>query len=90
VVRLDDGTLHDLGAPQTVDYPDAESVILEWQTKWVPTWTIFLLDQPTIVKNAAGQRPVENIVGPLVRRRHGGMQPANTAREEMFGKGAPV
>jgi predicted RNase H-like nuclease len=56
----------------------------------VPTATIVLLDQPTIVKNAAGQRPVENIVGSAVSLRHGGMQPANTARGEMFGKKAPV
>jgi predicted RNase H-like nuclease len=56
----------------------------------VPTATIILLDQPTIVKNTAGQRPVENIVGSAVSLRYGGMQPANTSREEMFGKKAPV
>jgi len=49
-----------------------------------------LLDQPTIVNNAAGQRPVENIVGSPVSRRYGGMQPANIAKEEMFGKETPV
>jgi len=49
-----------------------------------------LLDQPTIVTNTAGQRPVENVVASLVSRRFGGMQPANTARTEMFGEGAPV
>ena len=49
-----------------------------------------LLDQPTIVTNAAGQRPVENIVGSPVSLRYGGMQPANTAKEEMFGTEAPM
>jgi len=88
--HLDDGTFHELGPPRIVDYPQAEGVILKWQAEQVPTATIILLDQPTIVKNAAGQRPVENIVGPSVSHRYGGMQPANTAREEMFGKEAPV
>ena len=90
VLHFDDGTFHGLGVPQIVDYCEAEGVILKWQTEQVPTATIILLDQPTIVKNAAGQRPVENIVGSPVSLRYGGMQPANTAREEMFGKEAPV
>lgn len=90
VLHFDDGTFHDLGAPQIVDYREAEGVILKWQAEQVPTATIVLLDQPTIVKNAAGQRPVENIVGSTVSLRYGGMQPANTSREEMFGKEAPV
>lgn len=49
-----------------------------------------LLDQPTIVTNATGQRPVENLVGSPVSLRYGGMQPANTSRGEMFGNNAPV
>jgi predicted RNase H-like nuclease len=90
VLHFEDGTFHGLGAPQIVDYREAEGVILKWQAEQLPTATIVLLDQPIIVKNAAGQRPVENIVGSPVSRRYGGMQPANTAREEMFGKEAPV
>ena len=85
-----DGTFHGLGAPQVVDYPGATNVIDQWQREKKPTATIVLLDQPTIVKNAAGQRPVENIVSSPVGLRYGGMQPANTARVEMFGKEAPV
>ncbi len=90
VVHSDDGTFHELGPPRIVDYPQAEGVILKWQAEQVPTATIVLLDQPTIVKNAAGQRPVENIVGSAVSLRYGGMQPANTSKEEMFGKEAPI
>ena len=89
-IRFNDGTFHGLGTPQVVDYREAEVVILKWQAEQVPTATIVLLDQPTIVRNAAGQRPVENIVASPVSLRYGGMQPANTAREEMFGKEAPV
>jgi predicted RNase H-like nuclease len=89
-VRLNDGTFHGLGTPQIVDYREAELVILKWQAEQRPTATVVLLDQPTIVKNATGQRPVENIVGSPVSLRYGGTQPANTAREEMFGNEAPV
>jgi predicted RNase H-like nuclease len=90
VLQHDDGTFQELGVPRTVDYREAEGVILEWQSGHLPTATIVLLDQPTIVKNAAGQRPVENLVSSPVGRRYGGVQPANTAKEGMFGKAAPV
>lgn len=82
-LHFDGGTFQGLGAPQIVDYRKAERVSLNWQAEQTPTATIVLLDQPTIVKNATGQRPVENIVGSLVSLRYGGMQPANTARQNM-------
>jgi predicted RNase H-like nuclease len=90
VLHLHDGSYRELGQPQTVDYPQAQALILKWQSDFVPTATIVLLDQPTIVKNPTGQRPVENIVGSAVSLRYGGMQPANTSRAEMFGDKAPM
>lgn len=90
LVHRDDGTFLELGTPQNVDYPQAEAQILRWQADFGPTATVIMLDQPTIVNNAAGQRPVENIVGSSVGLRYGGVQPANTSKEEMFGAGAPV
>ncbi len=90
VLQLDDGTFHELGQPRIVNFHEAEEVILQWQAELGPTATIILLDQPTIVKNATGQRPVDNLVGSPVSRRYGGMQPANTGKEKMFGKEAPV
>jgi predicted RNase H-like nuclease len=88
--RCEDRTFQELGPPQVVDYRKAEQVILEWQRTLNPASTIVLLDQPTIVRNRSGQRPVEHIVGSSVSLRYGGMQPANTAKTEMFGKDAPV
>ena len=90
VLHLDDRTLQELGPPRIVDYPQAAGVILKWQAEQAPSSTIVLLDQPTIVKNVRGQRPVENIVGSAVGLRYGGMQPANTSRKEMFGEEAPM
>jgi predicted RNase H-like nuclease len=84
------GTFHDLGPPKTVDYPRAEASILEWQAQYTPTATVVLLDQPTIVKNAEGQRPVENIVASSISLRYGGMQPANTSKRAMFGTEALI
>lgn len=90
VLQLADGTFRELGLPQIADFVDAEEAILKWQVELKPTTTIILLDQPTIVRNSAGQRPVENLVGSSVSLRYGGTQPANTAKEKMFGKEAPV
>lgn len=90
VVRDDDGTFLELGLPEIVNYQEAEETVLQWQAQLNPATTLVLLDQPTIVKNAVGQRPVENLVGSPVSRRYGGVQPANTSRTEMFGREAPV
>ncbi len=48
------------------------------------------IDQPTIVKNPSGQRPVDNLASSPVSLRYGGMQPANTSKKAMFGEDAPV
>jgi predicted RNase H-like nuclease len=89
-LRWDSGALDELGPPMVVNYADAERVVKGWQDQFKPTATVQLLDQPTIVNNATGQRPVENIVGSSVGRRYGGMQLASMARTEMFGEEAPV
>ena len=90
VLHSDHGALQELGPPLVVNYADAEQVVRNWQAEWNPTATVQLLDQPTVVNKAAGQRPVENLVGCSVGLRCGGMQPANRSRIEMFGDGAPV
>jgi predicted RNase H-like nuclease len=73
-----------------VDYGEASNVINRWKAAHVPSSTLVLLDQPTIVENDVGQRPVERIVCSPVGRRRGGMQPANKGRSDMFGTDAPV
>lgn len=52
--------------------------------------TVLALDQPTIVPNATGMRPVEKVVATLVSWIGGGVQPANRGRRGMFDDGAPV
>lgn len=89
-LRLSDGQLLELGEPIVANFTQAEHAIRSWQEAHQPISTVVLIDQPTIVKNASGQRPVENIVGSVVGRRRGGMQPANTSRQGMFDEGAPI
>ncbi len=61
-----------------------------WTEHSYSSTSLRYIDQPTIVKDASGQRPVENLVASPVSRRHGGMQPANTSRQGMFDPGAPI
>jgi len=90
VLHRADGMLEELGPPSVASYREGEEMILEWQTKHATASTLILLDQPTVVPNAAGQRPVENLVASPVSLRYGGVQPANTARHTMFGTSAPL
>lgn len=90
VLVHEDGRFEELGIPMNLNYREAERVILQWQSEKLPTSTLILVDQPTIVQNATGQRPVESIVCSAVSLRYGGMQPANTGRIEMFGTQAPI
>jgi predicted RNase H-like nuclease len=85
-----DGVMQELGAPVAADFPEAAALIRSWQRLHAPSRTLILLDQPTVVPNASGQRPVENIVASPVSLRYGGVQPANTSRHDMFGATAPV
>jgi len=90
VLRARDGSYQELGLPLVASFEQAEAAILGWQRQHDPQSTIVLIDQPTIVKNSAGQRPVENLVASPVSLRYGGVQPAHTGRAEMFGSSAPV
>jgi predicted RNase H-like nuclease len=90
LILRNDGNVQEIGLPVIVNYPEAERLILDWQREYTPDRTLILLDQPTIVKNPGGQRPVEGIVSSSVSLRLGGMQPASQSRVEMFGEAAPV
>jgi predicted RNase H-like nuclease len=48
------------------------------------------IDQPTIVPNLAGGRPVERVAASIISFVGGGVQPASRARTSMFGDDAPI
>ena len=90
VLQLADGSVRQLEDPLVADFVEARAQIDAWQATHCPDRTLILLDQPTVVANAEGQRPVENLVSGPVSRRRGGVQPSNTGRVEMFGDAAPL
>ena len=48
------------------------------------------IDQPTIVPNVSGCRPVERAASSLICKLKGGVQPANRSKEVMFGDSAAI
>ena len=52
--------------------------------------TLIALDQPTVVPNLVGMRPVERAAAALVGWLGGGVQPANRARKGMFCDASPI
>ena len=52
---------------------------------------VIAIDQPLIVKNAYGRRPVEDAISPLVGRFRGGVQPSSRVGcANLFGDNAPI
>ena len=52
--------------------------------------TLIALDQPTIVSNSQGKRPVESAVSPLMGWIGGAVQPSNRSRLGMFCDASPI
>lgn len=61
-LRTPDGHIRVLGEPEVVNYAQAGDRVAAWQDEHRPARTVVMLDQPTIVQNAKGQRPVEALV----------------------------
>lgn len=51
---------------------------------------VVALDQPTIVPNLSGSRPVDKVAGALISWIGGGVQPANRSKLGMFDDAAPI
>lgn len=90
VLREEGGRCRELGLPDATNFENAAVRIASWREACRPRRTVILIDQPTIVRNANGQRPVEHLIASPVSRRRGGMQPANTGRLGMFDADAPI
>jgi len=52
--------------------------------------TLVALDQPTVVPNLTGMRPVERVAAALVSWLGGGVQPANRGKAGMFCDASPI
>ena len=53
-------------------------------------YVLVAVDQPTVVPNETGSRPVDGIARGLISKLGSGVQPANRGKETMFGSNAPI
>ncbi len=87
-VSVQDGSVVGWHPPRLVSFDGALAFIKEVRSS--DGVTLVALDQPTIVANAVGMRPVERAAASLVSWLGGGVQPSNAGRVGMFCKDSPV
>ena len=77
-------------APSLATFEEAAAIINRWAA--AGQYVLIAVDQPTVVPNREGCRPVDRIAGSLISRLGGGVQPARRAggAEKMFGDDAPI
>ena len=84
--------------PEPAGFDHAAAIIEE--LKSTHHYVLVAIDQPTIVPNQTGSRPVDRVAASLVSRLRGGVQPANQGKTRsgrtiqsklrMFGPNAPI
>lgn len=87
-ITLKEGALSDFCPPRLVNFDEAADLIKKFSSE--SDFTLVALDQPTIVPNYEGMRPVERVAGSIVNSIGGGVQPANRSKASMFGEEAPI
>lgn len=87
-VTLRDGQVVDFTPPTSARFADAVALIDMAQQQ--SDVVLIALDQPTLVPNDQGIRPVERVAGSVVNRIGGGVQPASRSKLSMFGPDAPI
>ena len=84
-----------LGAGHKVDFKRPELADFDEALAYVQTQTklhdlcLVAVDQPTLVPNETGCRPVDRVAASLVSYIGGGVQPANRGKRLLFGDAAP-
>lgn len=74
--------------PRLVSFAEAKTFIDDVGKGFA--FRLVALDQPTVVPNSAGSRPVEKVAASLVSFVGGGVQPANRSKVGMFCDDAPI
>lgn len=74
--------------PRLCRFSDALEAIHKEREK--ADFCLVAIDQPTIVPNAAGSRPVDKIAASVISFVGGGVQPANRSKLGMFDDAAPI
>ena len=73
--------------PRAASFDDAAILIRELRASH--DYVLVALDQPTVVPNATGMRPVERVASSLICRLGSGVQPANRGKK-LFAANAPI
>jgi predicted RNase H-like nuclease len=87
-VRIKEGQPVRFHAPQLVSFDEALTFIRNVSVDGGST--LIALDQPTVVPNLTGMRPVERVAASLVSWLGGGVQPSNRGRLGMFCNASPI
>lgn len=74
--------------PKLVSFDEASEYIRETCVGY--GYAMVAIDQPTVVPNEKGSRPVDKVAGSLVSFIGGGVQPANRGKVGMFCNDAPI
>jgi len=88
VVGIEDGHPSRFHAPQLVSFDRALTFIRNVRSD--NGNTLIALDQPTVVPNLKGMRPVERTAASLLGWLGGGVQPSNRGRLGMFCNASPI
>ncbi len=87
-LRLQGSALLSFGEPELASFSQAFEYIQ--QERVACDLVLVAIDQPTIVPNIAGSRPVDRVAASLISWLGGGVQPANRSKLGMFDDAAPV
>lgn len=88
-VTFADGSVRPSEEPVAADFESAAKKINELAHDH--EYVLLAIDQPTIVRNQTGSRPVDCVARSLITSRlHSSVQPANRGRESLFGRKAPI
>jgi predicted RNase H-like nuclease len=87
-VRMQKGRAIEFHAPALASFDQALAFIRKLRSD--SGVTLIALDQPTLVPNATGMRPVERAAASLVSWLGGGVQPSNRGRLGMFCDASPI
>ena len=88
--RFEDGVAVEFRPPCLARFDEAQSIVVELAIS--ADLLLVAIDQPTVVPNLDGFRPVERVVASIVNRLKGGVQPGRRGGGGalMFGDGAPI
>ena len=74
--------------PRLAGFNDAAQIIDTLRSEC--DYVLVAVDQPTVVPNETGSRPVDGVARGLISKLGSGVQPANRGKQAMFGSNAPI